>query len=202
VKDSKLQRDPASLTIEVPPGIRLLSLKLDVKNSPMTLAEVEGDFVAQVRVAGSMNPGTERTRFKGKDVLPGTFQGAGLILWQDPKNYARLERTVRTARGRAVVASEALLEIIQNGKMVVFSYPPVPDQPLFLRIQRLAGTLDFMFSPDGRRWASHRKLAVVFPAKLQVGLVASNMSKQPLSAQFEQFLLTTNKARDGDKNDP
>jgi hypothetical protein len=32
-----------------------------------------------------------------------------------------------------------------------------------------------------------------FPAKVQVGLVACNMSKQPLSAQFEEFVLVTEK---------
>ena len=38
---------------------------------------------------------------------------------------------------------------------------------------------------------THPKLAVIFPAKVQVGLVASNMSKQPLLAQFEDLELIT-----------
>jgi hypothetical protein len=60
-----------------------------------------------------------------------------------------------------------------------------------------------MFSLDGRRWASHQKLAVIFPAKLQVGLVASNMSKEPLTAQFEEFVLVNNSKKQVDeKNEP
>jgi hypothetical protein len=53
--------------------------------------------------------------------------------------------------------------------------------------------LAFLFGPDGKRWITSQKLAVVFPAKVQVGLVACNMSKQPLSAQFEAFVLVTEK---------
>ena len=167
----------------------------------MTLAEVEGDFIAEVKVTGVMNPGMEPTRYKGKDVLPGTFQGAGLVLLQDSKNYVRLERTVKTDRGKPLISNEALLEVVQNGKMVLFSYPKVPDQPLFLRIQRVSGALDFMFSTDGKRWASHKKLAVIFPPKVQVGLLACNMSKQPLTAHFEQFVLITKKKEQDEKAD-
>src|SRR5579883_1468916 len=78
VKDCQMQKDANSLTIEVPAGVRLLSHELDVRNAPMTLAEVEGDFVAMVRVAGNMIPGTDPPRFKGRNVLPMTLQGAGL----------------------------------------------------------------------------------------------------------------------------
>jgi hypothetical protein len=46
-----------------------------------------------------------------------------------------------------------------------------------------------MFGQDGKRWLSPGSLAVTFPSKVQVGLVASNMSKVPLKAQFEEFEL-------------
>ena len=88
---------------------------------------------------------------------------------------------------------EALLEIVKGGTPAGLRYTSVPDGPLYVRIPRLDGTLSFMFGPDGKRWISHKKLAVNFPAKLQVGLVASNMSKQPLSARFEEFLLVTDR---------
>ena len=71
----KLNVAQGDLTIEVPAGVRVLSTQLDVHNAPMTLADVEGDFIAQVRVTGSMIPGTDPPKFKGKNVLPGTFQG-------------------------------------------------------------------------------------------------------------------------------
>jgi regulation of enolase protein 1 (concanavalin A-like superfamily) len=193
VKDCQVQREGNTLSIEVPAGVRLLSPELDVHNAPMTLADVEGDFITQVRVVGNRIPGTEPPKFKGKNVLPGTFQGAGLLLWRDAKNYIRIERTASAKRGRAMLASKALVEIIKNGKPIVQIYPNVPEGPLYLRLQRIDGALAFFFGADGRQWATNRKLAVTFPDKLQVGLVASNMSKQPLTAQFEGFVLVTDK---------
>jgi regulation of enolase protein 1 (concanavalin A-like superfamily) len=188
-KDCELRNDGSILTIQVPPGVRLLSPELGTKSSAMTLMDVEGDFIAQVKVSGNMVPGTDPPRWKGRDSLPGTYQGAGLILWRDPKNYVRLERSVRTARGRMALSSEALLEIVKGGKTLGYTYPPVPERPLFVRIQRLKGELNFMYGPDGKQWITHPKLAIVFPAKVQVGLVASNMSKQSLLAQFEDLEL-------------
>ena len=193
VKDCKIQRDANSLTIEVPAGVRLLSQELDIRNAPMTLADVDGDFVAQVKVSGTMVPGTDTPKYKGKNVLPGTYQGAGVLLWHDTKNYILVERSVTTKRGNVVLSSKALVEIIKGGKSVASISVIIPDGPLYLRLQRIDGALAFLFGPDGKRWITSRKLAVVFPAKVQVGLVACNMSKQPLSAQFEAFVLITEK---------
>jgi regulation of enolase protein 1 (concanavalin A-like superfamily) len=188
LKDCELRNNGAALTIQVPPGVRLLSPELGTKSSAMSLVDVEGDFIAQVKVTGNMVPGTEPPPWRGKK-LPGAYQGAGLILWQDPKNYVRLERSARTARNRVALSSEALLEIVMGGRSMGYTYPPVPEGPLFVRVQRLKGELSFMYGTDGKQWITHPRLAVVFPAKVQVGLMASNMSKQPLLAQFEDLKL-------------
>ena len=193
MKDCQVQREANSLTIEVPAGVRLLSRELDVRNAPMMLADVDGDFVAQVKVSGNMVPGTDTPKFKGKNVLPGTYQGAGVLLWQDTKNYILVERSVTTKRGNVVLSSKALVEIIKGGKSAASIAVNIPEGPLYLRLQRIDGALAFLFGPDGKRWITSKKLAVVFPAKVQVGLVACNMSKQPLSAQFEAFVLVTEK---------
>ena len=47
-----------------------------------------------------MVPGTDPPKFKGKNMLPGTYQGAGVLLWQDTKNYILVERSVTTKRGQ------------------------------------------------------------------------------------------------------
>jgi S1-C subfamily serine protease/regulation of enolase protein 1 (concanavalin A-like superfamily) len=192
VKDCKLKRDSNSLTIDVPPGVRLLSNEVDLRNAPMTLTDVLGDFVAQVRVTGTMIPGTELPKSKIK-MLPGTFQGAGLLLWQDPKNYIRVERSVSNKRGQVMISSKALVEIVKGGKSLAAFYVDISDGPLYLRLQRIDGALSFFYGYDGRTWVTNRKLAVAFPAKIQVGLLACNMSKQALSAQFEEFVLVTEK---------
>jgi regulation of enolase protein 1 (concanavalin A-like superfamily) len=201
VKDCNLQRDQSSLTIEVPAGVRALSTQLDVHNAPMTLADVEGDFIAQVRVAGNMVPGTERPRFKV--VLPGTFQGAGLLLWQDARNYIRVERTVSATPGKAALSTKALVEFIKGGRTAHVVYPMIPDGPLYIRIQRIGGAVTCLFGPDGRRWFSHEKLAVAYNPRVKVGLSAANVSRQPLTAQFEDFVLITEKKDvDAEKSTP
>ncbi len=190
---AKIENTNIGFAIPVAELIRMLSNELDVRNAPMTLAEVDGDFVAQVRVTGNMIPGTDPPKFKGKNVLPGTYQGAGVLLWQDTKNYILVERSVTTKRGQVVLATKVLVEIIKGGKSMASFSVNTPEGPLYLRLQRINGALAFLFGPDGKRWITSRKLAVIFPAKVQVGIVACNMSKQPLSARFEEFVLVTEK---------
>ena len=90
VGDCKLIPDANGLTIALPGKLYVLSPELDIKNSPMALTDVEGDFVAQVKVAGEVMPG--RTPV---EKMPFAFHGAGLLLWKDKDNYVRLERTAR-----------------------------------------------------------------------------------------------------------
>ena len=63
-----------------------------VHNAPMTLADVDGDFMAQVEVTGEINPGDSRPSDRAVRNLKFTFQSAGLILYQDKNNFIRLER--------------------------------------------------------------------------------------------------------------
>ena len=94
VGDCKLIPDPTGLTIAVPGKLHVLSPELNIKNSPMALIDVEGDFVAQVKVAGEVMPG--RTPV---EKMPFAFHGAGLLLWKDKDNYVRLERAGAGAPG-------------------------------------------------------------------------------------------------------
>jgi hypothetical protein len=57
-------------------------------NAPRVLRRVRGDFTAGVHVLGQLKPGRSRTTHYH------TYHGAGLIVWQDPSNYLRLERAV------------------------------------------------------------------------------------------------------------
>jgi S1-C subfamily serine protease/regulation of enolase protein 1 (concanavalin A-like superfamily) len=193
-KNCKSSRDAGSLTIELPAGVHLLSDEIDLKNSPMALADVEGDFLAQVKVPANMLPGTQPPKFKGK-VLPFTYQGAGLVLWQDRNNYVRLERAAKSKSGRATLSSEVLVEVCKRGKPAGYFYSAIPDGQLYVRILRLNGAIQCMFGPDGRRWVSLKKLAIPFPEKIKLGLTASNASKELLSARFEDFVLITEKKK-------
>lgn len=188
-KQCKMTRDSKFLAFDVPAGVHLLSPELDVKNSPMSLADVDRDFVAQVQIVGEMLPGVEKPRFKGR-TMPITFQGAGLIFWVDKNNYIRLERTAGTG-GELTMINKLLVEACKNGKDVGHRYIPVPEGPLFVRMTRVHSALQCMVSTDGHRWAALPKLPVSYPMKAQIGLCASNVSKEPCTIRFENFVLIT-----------
>jgi hypothetical protein len=78
----------------------------------------------------------------------------------------------------------------------------IPDGPLYIRIQRIGGAVSCLFGPDGRQWISHQKLAIAFPSKVKIGLIACNISKVPLTAQFEQFVLITEQKEIDAKKSP
>ncbi len=181
-KDCTSSRDRKSVTISVPGTVHLLSPELKKKNAPMMLGEIEGDFVARVKVAGEFRPGTESA---GK--LPLAFHGAGLLLWQDNNNYVRLERTAGTTRSSPVLLTRILVEVCSNGKPTAPFYMPVPEGPLYLQFVRIHSDLYCMFGPDGQKWISLQKLAAEFPDKVKVGLTAANTSKKAFAAKFEEF---------------
>ncbi len=85
-------------------------------------------------------------------------------------------------RKAVTLSSEVLVEICKNGKPAGLYSLTIPDGPLYVRILRLNGGIQCMFGPTGQRWISLRKLAVPFPDKLKIGLIASNASKEALSA--------------------
>jgi S1-C subfamily serine protease len=188
-KNCKLTRSDSSVTIDVPAGVHLLSPELDVKNAPVITAGIEGDFVAIVKVSGAMAPGNEPTKYKTK-TLPYTFQAAGLVLWQDKNNYLRFERVAQTTkRTKLVLTTEVLVEICKNGKPAGRVVLNVPEGPVYLLLARAGGVPKCMFGPDGRRWVALKSLAVAFPDKVEIGLTASNASREALAAKFENFVL-------------
>jgi S1-C subfamily serine protease/regulation of enolase protein 1 (concanavalin A-like superfamily) len=189
-KTCKMSRDGDAVVIDVPAGVHLLGPEFATRPAPMVLTDIEGDFAAQVQVTGALLPGTEPAKLKGH-VLPNTFQGAGLVLFEDHKNYVRIERAGTAARGQPVVSSEVVVEVCDNGKIAGPFVQPVPEGPVYVRIERVSGGIRCMFGPNGMVWISLRQLATQFPKKIKVGLIASNASKAALSARFEGFSLST-----------
>ncbi len=196
-KQCKLFKDDKSVTLNIPAGVHLMSAEYEVKNSPMALADVDKDFFVTVHSVGDLIPGADPPRYKGKN-FPMTFQGAGLIYYVDNNNYVRFEREAE-ASNKGLLANKLLIEACKNGKNVAQFNPSIPDEMIgYMAIIRTHNALQFMFGPDGRRWAViSRKLPVTYPARGKVGVCASNVSRESLGARFEDFVLITdpNKVR-------
>src|SRR5262245_66056238 len=84
--------------IDLPGKLYTISPEIQVRknvpvhNAPMTLADVDGDFLAQVSVVGEMNPGDKLPRDRPVRDIGFTFQSAGIVLYQDKNNFMRIER--------------------------------------------------------------------------------------------------------------
>jgi len=199
-KDCTLARDDKSLKITIPGKLHTLSpqilnkKKQATKNAPMVLAPVQGDFIAHVRVVGPMRPGTDSVPHPGTGkALPITFNGAGLVLWQDKDNYIRLERTCGTAGGPTLVY-RLLVEVCKDGKESGRPYYIDMDEgPMSVAMFRKDGQIRCLFGNDGKQWAVLQEIAADFPDKIQIGLLGVNISKKSFTAQFEDFVLVDGK---------
>ena len=105
----KAQDDGLKLTL--PSAAHDLSIEINRMNAPRLLQGVQGDFSIQVKVSGVTHPGNQ-------SVIPGRkpFCGAGLLIWQNERNYIRLERAALLNGG--VLSTYASWELRQNAQFV------------------------------------------------------------------------------------
>jgi S1-C subfamily serine protease/regulation of enolase protein 1 (concanavalin A-like superfamily) len=197
-KDCASTRDGKLITITLPPNkLHMLGPQFrdkksqPVKNAPMLLSAVDGDFIIHAKVAGDILPGTDPCPHPNRGKMPFSVQGAGVLLWQDKENYLRLERSCGGAAGKLTLVHRLILEICKDGRVSDggYIYLDVPEGALYVMLVRQKGHLRCLFSNNGRKWTAFKELAVVFPEKAQVGLSAFNTSKLGYTAKFEEFVL-------------
>jgi len=185
-KDCKFTINADALTIEAPGKDHDIAIERGLMNSPRLLRDVEGDFTAQVRVAGVFQPSNESTT---NERIP--FVGAGLLLMADDQTYVRLERAALVTGGET--KTFANWELRQDGKWVLAgdaSVLPLEDKETYLRLTREGDNLLASVSPDGKEWKELKTLEVKLPAKLKIGVAAGGTSKDVFTPRFDQFKLT------------
>jgi regulation of enolase protein 1 (concanavalin A-like superfamily) len=148
-------------------------------NAPRVVRRVRGDFTADVRVLGRLEPGRTRTTYYDP------FQGAGLIVWQDRRNYLRLERAVGFIKGR--LHPYVNYELREDGRLAVSHGITVEDGPLFLKLRRQGRAFSAWYSRDGRRWVRLATVDASLDDRAEVGVDAVNSSARTLSAELERF---------------
>ena len=162
----------------------------------MTLTTVEGDFAAVVEVTGEISPGLALPEDRQGNHIVSTFQGAGLILYQDRDNFVRLERTSGVAAGSMHLTDKVLFEVVKAGKRVESQSEPLSgDGPAYLLLIRRKGRVRWGTSRDRATLpAPTREIELDFPAKVKIGLSASNVSAAPFTAAFENFAVLSDAA--------
>jgi hypothetical protein len=198
-KDCRLDKDESSfkIRIEVPGKLHTLSPEFVVRknqpvhNAPMTLADVDGDFAALVEVTGEISPGANPPRDRAARGFRFTVQSAGLILYQDRNNFLRLERAGSILSDSLRPVHRLLIEAVKEGKQAMNPiYYDVPEGDCLLILERRKGRLRCWYKPkNSNRILRTPELALDLPAKLKIGLSASNISAKPFIATFENFTL-------------
>jgi regulation of enolase protein 1 (concanavalin A-like superfamily) len=146
-------------------------------NAPRVVRRVRGDFTAGVHVLGRLEPGRSKTTHYDP------YHGAGLIVWQDPSNYLRLERAVGFIKGRHHPYIN--YEVREGGRLAVSHGITIEDRSLFLKLRRQGVAFSAWYSHDGRRWVELGRVDANFSERVEVGVVAVNSSKRTLSAELE-----------------
>lgn len=156
--------------------------------APRVLHPVSGDFTATVRVTGDFDPGTE-------PVMPGraAFFGAGLLVWESPTHYVRLERNEWTYGPTRRQRHGPLFEYWSNQRNLVSN--ATLDEPFFrgdstwLRLSRRGDELTAEYSHDGLAWSTYKTVTAPMGPEVQVGVAAISTSKKPFVVRFTGFTI-------------
>ncbi len=184
--DCRLVFTDDKLAVSIPGKDHALSAEVGRMNAPRVLQDVTGDFVAQVKVSGDYP--TSVTSAVPDFVA---WQGAGLLLWQDAKNYIRLERAQLVAEGQAT--SYVVFELRKDGAVVDYSGTNehrLTGRATFLKLERHGDKVSAAVSPDGGKWTLLKPLDWRGPQNLRVGVSASQDTSTPLNVELEDFNLT------------
>lgn len=190
-KDCKFEAKDGKLKITVPGGKEPHDLSAEL-NAPMAaprvVREIEGDFQLEVNVEAFEVPegtagGTERNV---------AFWGAGFLVWQDEKNYVRLERAMfrRDEQAPCYIS----FELRKNAEFVKFGTPDDgnldPKKGAMMRLKRTGNIFTAAVSEDaGKTWNELKTLEVELGKKLQAGVVAVNTSKADFAPEFAKYTI-------------
>lgn len=182
--DCRFQQTGGKLTVRVPGKLHNLVAGEGKLNAPTVLSPLKGDFIVTVKAAGAIRPGPQSTVAGG---LP--YNGAGLLLWENPGHFLRLERAAIIRNG--ALTSYANFEHYQGGRRSASQAARLKDQPTWLRIERRGGKVHASTSQDGVTWLAFPPLEAPWPDTLKTGVVAVNSSNEPFTAELEDFEVFT-----------
>ncbi len=176
------------ISIHVPEGADDLSAELNRLNAPRMLQEVSGSFSIEVRVSGEFVTG--EATIEGRTA----YNGAGLLLWQDERNYIRLERAALKRSGR--VQHYVNFEQRVDGRIVQFGTPldfQVDEtRACDLRLERKDAQINASVRQGDDPWQALLPKSSPLPIIVKVGVTAINASDAPFEPHFSNLRLSSN----------
>ncbi len=178
--DCKIRVEKRAVAFEVPGTYHDLNSEYGKFNAPRVWRDVEGDFVAQVKVCGEFQPGEPTTR---DSAVPSN--GAGLVVWLDAETFIRFERfgILRNQK----ISPFLLFERREVGQVKSNHNGRLDSGDVYLKIERRGGRITGAFSADGQTWTRSKPMEIEWPARLKVGLDAVSSSFEPFAVRFEEF---------------
>lgn len=166
------------VTISVPGTNHDLALepKYTKQNAPRVVDEIKGDFVLTARVEKFPTP-------KPNSSSNGRLSAvsAGLLLWQDEKNYIRFERA---AEGNAASHSVLIERHLKGAERSSMTHD-IQDVDTFLRLTRVGDKFTFEVRDNGQDWTTLKSEELKLPEKLKLGIAAINTTSSEFSATIE-----------------
>jgi len=153
-------------------------------NAPRVMLDVEGDFLAELRVEGSMiaAPGLEVPNIQM------SYRCGCLIVWQDELNFMRFDRGGKTT-SKGQQSSYMNFQLFEDGKQRAFIQPPCLDDSATLHVERRGKDLVASWEQNGTHKVLTQRL-VRWPANVKVGAGALNVSTQAFQIDFAGFKVT------------
>jgi RNA polymerase sigma factor (sigma-70 family) len=173
------------LTLTVPRSVHAVAPELGRMNAPRVLQEVEGDFIAQVKVSGVF-PERAASMVEGRR----PYHGAGLLVFQDEKNFARLESAgmIYDEKHYQFANFEARLAG-KLGRQGDAEEHPLVGVDCYLRLERRGDRLIASVSRDGVRWDALEPLTTRLGLRLLVGVTAGQNTSTGFSPTFSGYKL-------------
>ena len=155
-------------------------------NAPRVLQEIDGDFTAEVQIPRAAP--TAREKHLGSS----PWYGAGIVAWQDNKNYLRFERGRNTFDPRSpTIASWELRSAGKHARKGATADGKFDDsQPVFLKMERKGNVFRASYSQDGKAWKDLPPITADLTKKLQIGVCATHNTQAPYEIVFEGWKIS------------
>jgi regulation of enolase protein 1 (concanavalin A-like superfamily) len=135
------------------------------QNAPTVLRDVEGNFSVQVKAGGDA-------------------ESAGLIVWQDERNFVILARTKAPSSGKFALAFDYWKDGQKQGPPAAAINAKLDGDATYLRLTRRMDKLRAETSADGQTWTDAGTLNIRLPSRMRLGVLATG---QGGTARFEDL---------------
>ena len=189
-QDCRFQIDGGKLLVKVPGTHHALNPSPRNKNllAPRVLQDIVGDFTVQVKLRCFDPPagGSSTNPVSATD----TFVGAGILIWQDEKNFFRLVQGAFTGQ-----QPQRIVQCRVGNQLMFQEVYNFDAEYLYLRVSRIGTTFSYAVSEDGQRWLTPGVVKLPafvaatrsMPDALRAGVLVVNSVNQELEAQFDEL---------------